>query len=139
MALALRVVWSETMSAQQRASLTRDGKWGPALWLGDRCVARIYATVEDSRITPEEPEPRWLRDAMVFVNAVNGRQIDVEAHPDEPHEFRTTCLRCGEKGFLNVALITSDQTVVIVDRQSRSRPRRPRPDGGPRGGHAAGR
>jgi hypothetical protein len=82
MALALRVVWSETMSAQQRASLTRDGKWGPALWLGDRCVARIYATVEDSRITPEEPEPRWLRDAMVFVNAVNGRQIDVEALAD---------------------------------------------------------
>jgi len=54
-----------------RAFLTLNGKFGAGLWLDHRLVARIVATVEDSRVSEDEPEPRWLRDAMVFVDAVN--------------------------------------------------------------------
>lgn len=56
---------------RHRASLTLSPSFGPALWLDRRFVARLGASVEDSRITPEEPEPRWYRDALVFVDAVN--------------------------------------------------------------------
>ena len=56
---------------RHRASLTLSPKFGPGLWLDGRFVARVHGSVEDSRITPEEPEPRWYRDAMVFVDAVN--------------------------------------------------------------------
>jgi hypothetical protein len=35
------------------------------------------------------------------------------AHPDEPHEFTTTCHRCGKSGYLHVALITDDERVTI--------------------------
>ena len=34
-------------------------------------------------------------------------------HPDEPHEFSTTCRRCGERGFLNISVITYDERVNI--------------------------
>jgi len=86
-----------------RASLTRNGKFGAGLWLDGRLVARVVATVEDSRITPEESEPRWLRDAMVFVHAVNATTpdtavpLDVEwlakaIHESHDHPDRPGCL-----------------------------------------------
>lgn len=32
-------------------------------------------------------------------------------HPGEPHDFRTTCTRCGETGMLVLSLITPDEQV----------------------------
>jgi len=66
-----------------RAELTRSVKFGAGLWLDRRLVARIVADVEDSRISEAEPEPRWLRDAMVFVDAVNRSAVLAET-PGEP-------------------------------------------------------
>ncbi len=63
-----------------------------------------------------EPETSDLRAALAARGLTVVRE-GAEPHPDEPHEFRTTCLRCGEKGFLHMVLITSDQTVTIVERE----------------------
>lgn len=38
------------------------------------------------------------------------------AHPGTPHEFRTMCQRCGENGYLHVALITDLEVVHIEPR-----------------------
>lgn len=41
----------------------------------------------------------------------------IGVHPGRNHEFRTTCLLCGEPGWLHVALITSHETVTIAARE----------------------
>lgn len=46
---------------------------------------------------------------------------ELRRHPNEPHEFRTTCQRCGAAGFLNVALIT-DEEIVRVEHRSLTEP-----------------
>jgi hypothetical protein len=38
---------------------------------------------------------------------------EYDDHPGESHEFLTSCRRCGERGFLHVALITDKERVVI--------------------------
>jgi len=40
----------------------------------------------------------------------------LDAHPGEPHEFRTVCQRCGENGYLHVAVITDLEVVKVEDR-----------------------
>lgn len=39
-------------------------------------------------------------------------------HPDEPHQFRTTCLICGRYGMVNLSLITDDELVTITSRSA---------------------
>ena len=34
-------------------------------------------------------------------------------HPDESHEFRTTCLRCGEPGHLFVSVLAPGETMTL--------------------------
>ena len=43
--------------------------------------------------------------------------LDVAPHPGEHHEFRTTCLRCGEPGWLHVSLLGPDETFTIASRE----------------------
>lgn len=38
-------------------------------------------------------------------------------HPGENHAFRTSCILCGEAGWLHVALITNNETVTIAARE----------------------
>jgi len=58
---------------QHRASLTLNPTFGAALWLDGRLVARIVSDIANSRVSEDDPEPQWSRDAMVFVGAVNAR------------------------------------------------------------------
>lgn len=77
----------------RRAYLTLSPKFGAGLWLGDRLVARVMGSVEDSRVTPDEPDPLWRRDAMVFVDAVNhGSGYHGEGEFDLHYDPR--CSRC---------------------------------------------
>jgi len=40
--------------------------------------------------------------------------VKVGPHPGEHHDFRTTCLKCGENGMLHIAVITADENVVVT-------------------------
>jgi hypothetical protein len=45
----------------------------------------------------------------------------VAPHPNQPHEFRTACIRCGEPGFLTISLATYDERVVtMTEEQARA-------------------
>jgi hypothetical protein len=66
---------------------------------------------------------RWCGDPHVHVGHDECEGVRLvaepglrEAHPGEPHDFRTTCQRCGEAGFLHVSLITDLEVVKIEDR-----------------------
>lgn len=65
-------------TARHHATLTLSPKFGAALLLDNRIVARITASVEASRITPDAPTPQWKKDALVFVNAVNQGALSSE-------------------------------------------------------------
>ena len=53
-----------------------------------------------------------LRDELVRA-ALEAATSEPLPHPGENHEFRTTCLRCGESGYLNISLIGPDQEIRI--------------------------
>lgn len=59
-----------------------------------------------------EPE---LVEAYCAARAKDPGATGLRAHPGEPHEFKTTCLRCGEYGYLHVAVITDLEVVKIED------------------------
>jgi hypothetical protein len=54
-----------------------------------------------------------LAAALARSESPSPEGLTTGAHPGEPHEFRTTCLRCGKPGMLHVSLITADETVTI--------------------------
>jgi len=35
-------------------------------------------------------------------------------HPGEAHEFQVRCFRCGENGYVNVALVTDTERLQVV-------------------------
>jgi len=35
-------------------------------------------------------------------------------HPDEAHEFQVRCFRCGENGYVSVALVTDTERLQVV-------------------------
>ena len=65
----------------------------------DRALAQMRAAIERAELA--EAELAALRTPQLA------------AHPGEHHEFSTTCLRCGKAGYLNVAVITTDEVVRI--------------------------
>jgi len=87
-------------------------------------------------MTEQTPALDGLRDAYLTIPAGQPAESEVIAklpalyaaieavladrvpHPEDPHEFRTVCQRCGERGFLNVALIT-DREVVRIEEKGR--------------------
>lgn len=93
--------------------------------------SRVVGTVIEARDLPERvvvgENGAYWRDygdsySMCPVSEDNDPVVPVatyvlqpasEPHPGENHEFRTTCIRCGERGFLHVALIASDERVDI--------------------------
>ncbi len=79
----------------ERASLTQNTKLGAALWIGDRLVARIAGTVENSRITPDAPVPQWRKDAMTFVDAVNAAALAPERSADSRSPLFSGSARAG--------------------------------------------
>lgn len=56
--------------------------------------------------------------ASPYVEIDRDKTPGTEPHPDEPHEFRTVCRRCGEDGHLFVAIITDDEVVRIEPREA---------------------
>ena len=57
----------------------------------------------------------WPCDTTVLLDRItNEPPLTPERHPGEPHEFRCTCLRCGEPGMLHVAFITPGEEVKII-------------------------
>jgi hypothetical protein len=75
-----------------------------------------------------EPTPRTealdverevVAAAVEWVNAHDA--LMVAPHPNQPHEFRTACIRCGEPGFLTISLATYDERVVtMTEEQARA-------------------
>ena len=62
--------------------------------------------------------------AILDIEAEARAPLVAEAHPGKNHEFRTVCQRCGESGYLHVALIT-DLEVVKVEPRAALTPKEP--------------
>ena len=58
-------------------------------------------------------DEQWEAYRIEKSDALALHTTDTGPHPDEPHEFRTTCRRCGEPGFLNITLHTYDERVTV--------------------------
>jgi len=44
----------------------------------------------------------------------DGTPATGKPHPDQPHEFQVRCFRCGENGYVNVALVTDTERLKVV-------------------------
>jgi hypothetical protein len=86
-------------AAARACSILDEAVLSGALTAAERRLVHPY-------VGPDEFAPSALADRP--------EPGELDAHPDEPHEFRTTCLRCGEPGMLHVSLITPDETVTIA-------------------------
>jgi hypothetical protein len=77
----------------------------------------VETTAEDKMTIPEadkvaipEPTDQWVHRSAAGYRIATPEPTD---HPGEPHEFTTVCSRCGENGYLNVAIITDLEVVKV--------------------------
>jgi hypothetical protein len=85
-------------------------QWGDAL---DAVLALIP---ENRYVVDDHADGPHRHEGGLFVYPWDEPQWSVAPHPGEPHEFRTMCYRCGERGILHVAVITPSERVRVEDR-----------------------
>ena len=96
--------------ADRAAALARLGPDEATIPLALVSIALSLATLDRDR-----SEVLLLRDIAYERGAEDARAVPppVAPHPGENHEFRTTCLRCGEPGYLFVAVHAPGETFTV--------------------------
>ena len=87
------------------------------LWLAYRAYALSADGAGSSHPSVVQRLVEAVRDRLAVTEGSDSRA----PHPDTPHEFRTVCQRCGENGYLHVALITDLEVVKVETRAALDR------------------